>query len=235
MLTRIGLGSLAMLLGMIVISRCTATEPDRKAHGQVPHTATTAEGYAPQAGDLVLFRNKSFVMNLLGAAAFSARTTHAGIVVARPNGELAILETPAVGASVTFNDIRKRMDTYAGQIWIRSPHVPLTAEQSARLTAFAQAQEGKAYDLLGFFSLPVSWPVPIFKRQHGLVDDLTASRWICSSLAVSACSATGLIDADDVWPRGACADDLRDDLFLDLSAGWGPARPWRTDPNSRRE
>ncbi len=236
MFTRTWLGVLAVGSFLGLIGRCAATEPTSKPPMQFAQMSVPAsEGYAPQAGDLILFRNKNVVMNLLGALSFSSRTTHAAIVVARPNGQLALLETPVVAASVKFNDIRHRMESYSGQLWIRSPHVPLTAEQSAKLTAFAAAQEGKSYDVLGFLALPISLPVPLFNRQNGLEDDHKASRWFCSSLAVSACAVTGLIDANAVWPRGACADDLRDDLILDLSAGWRPAQPWRSEMKNRRE
>jgi hypothetical protein len=96
----------------------------------------------------------------------------------------------------------------------------LTADQLARLTAFACSQEGKPYDFCGLIMLPISYPLRITRSHCLTTEQLDPSRWFCSSLVVGACAAAGLLDPCVVKPTSTRPNDLRSDRILDLSQGW---------------
>ena len=182
------------------------------------------EVYVPQAGDIILFRNRNVFARAAYYLSLSGSTTHVGLVVARPDSTLTMLEAMP-GDPVLMPDLHKRIHEYhGGKISVRRRKVPLTAEQSARLNEFACAQVGKPFSLLGLLVPPVSLPFRVFS---GPLDthSLDRSRWICTSLVLRTCVAAGLICPDKVNPEGACASDLAGDFWIDLSCGWCPAVP----------
>ena len=176
------------------------------------------EVYVPQAGDLLLFRNRNILARAAYYITLSGSTTHVGLVVAKPDGSLTMLEAMP-GDPVIMGDLGKRMVEYTGQVSVRRRKAPLTTEESARLTAFACAQVGKPFHLLGLLVPPVSFPFRVLSRP---VDPtcLERSRWICTSLLLRTCISAGLICPDTINPEGACASDVATDFCLDLSCGW---------------
>jgi hypothetical protein len=188
---------------------------------------TEPEVYVPQAGDILVFRNSSICTRAAYYLTLSGSTTHVCLVVPRPDGTLSLLEaTP--GDPVVMGDLCSRIHGYRGRVGVRRRKVPLTAEQSARLTEFACAQVGKPFHLLGVVLPTVSFP---FRIISGPVDlhRLHRPKWICTSLVLRTCLAAGLICPDRIKPEGAVASDLVGDVFLDLSCGWYPAVPF-VDP-----
>lgn len=185
--------------------------------------------YQPSAGDVLLFRNDSIVMNALTACTLSVGTTHVGIVVKRRDDSFAILEIPHARARVQFREIHQRITTYPGQVAVRRPLRPLSEYQSANLTEFAYANLGKGYDLLGILALPFSLPIRLQNADDPLRQITEPSRWFCASLTVASCCIAGQLDPAVANPWGACADDLRGDLILDLSASYGPPVGLRAD------
>lgn len=184
--------------------------------------------YEPQPGDLILFQGKGIV-NVIFALGHSGGATHSGIVVARPDGTLGLLESAGVQYPVMISDIDSRHQQYSGRIWVRRRCVPLTPEQSKRLTEFACAQEGKPYDLLGVFIPPFGHPV----RKHRLkclTDEqlLNRPRWFCSELCMVALIEAGILDRCVVRPRMTDPRDLKTDRRLDLTeCGWEPPLRWK--------
>ena len=181
------------------------------------------EVYTPQAGDIILFRNRNVFARAAYYVSLSGGTTHVGLVVARPDGTLTLLEAMP-GDPVLMPELHRRIhDYHGGKLSVRRRKVPLTAEQSARLTEFACAQVGKPFHLFGLLLPPVSLPFRVF----GSLDPhhLDRSRWICTSLVLRTCVAAGLICPDKVNPEGACASDLAGDTWIDLSCGWYPPVP----------
>jgi hypothetical protein len=173
-----------------------------------------------RSGDLILFKTGNVVSNLLCHLVLCGGVTHTGIVVARPDGGLVLLETPTVGARVALSDIGPRLESYKGTVWVRRRCAALTPEQSHQLTAFAWTQAGKKYDYLGLFLMPVQLPVRIFCKRCPDPKAEQPSRWFCSSLVLAACAEAGLVDPCKVRPDGAAPVDFKLDLFLDLSHGW---------------
>jgi hypothetical protein len=112
----------------------------------------------------------------------------------------------------------------------------LTPEQSAALTCFALAQEGKKF-AVGRLALQIT----PFRCRLGLRHWLFArtcldrNRWICSENVVAAATVAGLLD-----PRVHCANamyprDLAYDEHYDLSAAYHEPVLWVAEPNPHIE
>src|SRR3954447_11766030 len=110
-----------------------------------------AEPYLPQPGDIMLRLDHSVFWRVTHALALAFDPNGSGIVFARPDGSLAVLEAgPNDTLWVGTPDLLPHLREYAaaGQVWIRRRRVPLTPEQSCRLTAFALVQDGKRFALI---------------------------------------------------------------------------------------
>jgi hypothetical protein len=189
--------------------------------------------YRPQPGDLLLYHLDDYktIFQLVGTGA----PMHAAIVFARPDGTPASLELTGPEfwlAKVRHVDIGPRLYSYPGAIMVRQPRAPLTAEQSAALTRFALAQEGKDFALgrLALQATPFRCRTGlrrlIFGRTH-----FDRSRWICSELVVAAAASAKVIDpavfpANAMYPR-----DLAYDETYNLSAAFQAPVLWV--PNSQ--
>src|SRR5207244_6837532 len=98
-----------------------------------------AQPYLPQPGDLMLVTDDSVFWKVTHDWALAFEPHGSGIVFARPDGSLALLES---GPNDTFwvrcLDLLPHLREYdaKGEIWIRKRITPLTPEQSCRLTEF---------------------------------------------------------------------------------------------------
>lgn len=186
----------------------------------------TADTYVPQVGDLIVFNvpsAKTVVFTLAG----SPCATHAAIVVARPDGSLGLFEAPGFKYSVMISDIPSRLNCSKGQVWVRRRKVPVTAEQSAALTAFACRQLGKPYDKVGLYFPTFATPTRWFTSRYITDAELDPPRWFCTSVVVGAGVAAGLLDRCKVRLKTVDPQDFKPDRFLDLSDGWHKPAPWR--------
>lgn len=183
-----------------------------------PTVEITKDYCGLEPGDLVIFQTSNIAWNVFGPLLLCGSASHAGIAVARPDGGVVILETPVIGAKVALLDPCPRIEEYKGRVWTRRRITPLTPEQSEKLTSFAWTQAGKKYDYLGLACLPVKMP---FRMLPGSSESgKHPSRFFCSELVLTACIEAGLIDGRKVHPGGAAPEDLRSDMYLDLSSGW---------------
>ena len=127
----------------------------------------------------------------------------------------------------------------AGRLWIRKRCVPLTPDQSCRLTEFALAQDGKRFALgrLGQQLTPFRSRGPIRTRFIGKPKGDRPS-WFCSELVSEACVAAGLINPEQTRPSATYPHDLffgRSynpylDHHLEINAGWHPPARWTDCP-----
>jgi hypothetical protein len=201
-----------------------------------------AEAYLPQPGDIMLRLDNSIFWRVTHYIAFAFDPNGSGIVFARPDGSLAVLEagpndTMWVGTPDMLPHLKEYAD--AGKLWIRKRCVPLTPEQSCRLTEFALAQDGKRFALgrLGQQLTPLRSRGPIRTRFIGKPKGDRAS-WFCSELVSEACVAAGLLDPERTRPSATYPHDLffgrSYNLFidhhLDVNAGWHPPARWADCP-----
>jgi hypothetical protein len=201
------------------------------------------ESYVPQPGDIFLATDESFWLRLGHAAVGGAGVHHSGLIFARPDGSLGLIEAGPFNELVTrvLDPYQHMYNHFAAgtRVWVRRRRIPLTPEQSARLTAFASRHEGKPFALaLGLsFMTPFSrrgvLRTPFVGRVHG-----DRPRYFCSELVVECLVAAGLVDAATARP----AATLPRDLFfgrsgnpylnrhLNMEPGWYPPARWLPGP-----
>ena len=114
------------------------------------HCKLKAEPYFPMPGDLLVYDNLSSFLHYAFKLVRSDRPIHAAIICERVDGTPAILEVgpnsrPHAFTKTYIIDVFPRLQTYSGVVMIRRPKRLLTPEQSAALTKFALASEGKEF------------------------------------------------------------------------------------------
>jgi hypothetical protein len=202
-----------------------------------------AEAYLPQPGDLMLRLDNSNFWRITHYMALAFDPNGSGIVVARPDGSLAVLEAgPNDTMWIRTLDLLPHLREYAdaGKVWIRKRRVPLTPEESARLTDFAMAQENKLFALqrLGVQLTPFRTRGPLRTWFVGKPHGGKRISYFCSELVCEACVAAGLLDAERTRPSATYPYDLffgRSwnpfiDGHLDINAGWYPPARWTYHP-----
>lgn len=198
-----------------------------------------AEPYVPQPGDIMLRLDHSTFWRVTHYMALAFDPNGSAIVFARPDGSLAILEAgPMDTMWVRTLDLLPHLKDYAdiGRVWIRRRRVPLTAEQSQRLTEFALAQDGKHFALfrLGVQLTPFRTRGPIRTYFVGCPHGGTRRSYFCSELVSEACVAAGLLDPERTRPSATYPRDLfygrSFNCFLaghlDINEGWYPPARW---------
>lgn len=188
--------------------------------------------YYPQAGDMLLYDYfnalHTFAFQMVGTGA----PVHSGMVFDRQDGSPAILDIAGprtLTAKVVLPDACPRMMEYKGAILVRRPCRPLTCEQSAALTHFAVAQEGKPFAIarLALQGTPFRpRTCTCFAATH-----LDRERWICSELVVAAATVAGLVDPHVHFANAILPGDLAYDDHCDLSGYFQEPALWIPDPH----
>jgi hypothetical protein len=169
--------------------------------------------YVPQPGDVMLATDNKFFWKLTHNLAGTGHPHHTGVVFARPDGSLAVLEAgPHDTIHINNLDWYPHFCEYEqkGRIWIRQRKVPLTPEQSCRLTEFALAQEGKFFALarLGKQLTVFRSRGPIRTEFMGQPHGPDRRSFYCSELAIEALVAAGAVDAEIARPAATYPRDL---------------------------
>jgi hypothetical protein len=201
-----------------------------------------AEPYLPQPGDIMLRLDHSIFWRVTHYMALACDPNGSGIVFARPDGGLAILEAgPNDTMYCRGMDMLPHLKEYAdaGMVWIRKRRIPLTPEQSCRLTEFAMKQNGKRFALLR-----LGVQLTIFRHRGPLrtwfVGKPCGDRksYFCSELVTEACCAAGLLDPERTRPSATYPRDLFYgtsfnpfiDRHLDVNLSWYPPARWTDKP-----
>jgi hypothetical protein len=183
-----------------------AFELDRELRGQPCP-------YAIQPGD-ICFALNSHVMSRIGHFISGAGTpNHSMIAFQHPNGYVAILEAgPQSRLVLEVNEAYKHLGTYEAEgsrVWVRRRKSPLTPEQSAELTRFCMAQDGKnfpALRLAGQLTLFRS-RTPVRGAYRGK-PDLDQRTYFCSELVLNSLVAGGVLDPEPLRPSATYPSDL---------------------------
>jgi hypothetical protein len=199
--------------------------------------------YYPQPGDIFVCTGRELWAKLGHKGAWSGAPQHSGIVFARPDGRLALLEG---GPNNTLNcralDLLTQLQRYAAheRVWIRQRCVPLTPCQFSALTAFALEADGKRFALVRmvgqFTPFRTRGPLRLYLigGPHG--DRVS---YFCAELVTEACVAAGLLNPATARPAAMYPRELffgrsRNpylDRHLDLSA-WAPPARWTLCPGT---
>jgi hypothetical protein len=199
-----------------------------------------ATAYVPQAGDIFLATDASFGARLTHVLAFSGPPQHSGIVFTQFDGTFAILEGgPHNTLRIRVNALLPHLQSYAivAKVYIRRRRVPLTCEQSARLTCFALAQDGKPFALVRSAGQLTSFrsrgPLKTYFMggPHG-----ERRSYFCSELVMEACAAAGLLNSTRTRPAATYPRDIffGDSLnpflhnYLDINCFWYPPARWES-------
>jgi hypothetical protein len=201
-----------------------------------------AEPYCPQPGDIVLSTDRKLFWRIMFRLAFTDHPHHSGIIFAKPDGSLGLLEA---GPHDTFYchvlDVLPHLHSYdiEGPVWIRRRRTPLTPEQSAKLTEWAMAQDGKRFALirLGGQLTPFRSRGPlrtwVVGGPHG-----DRRSYFCCELVMESCVVAGLLDPTTTRPAATYPRDVFFDQsinpyinkHLNMSPGWYPPARWTSHP-----
>jgi hypothetical protein len=199
-----------------------------------------AEPYVPQAGDIFLATDRAVWCRLGHLACGGRGVHHSGIVFAMPDGRLALIEAgPFNKKQIEVMDPFAHMGQHIALgdiVWVRRRRVPLTPEQSARLTAFLTPQIGKRFALWRMLAqvTPLKsrgWlRTPFLGKPHGP----NRVSYFCSEMVTESLVAAGLFDACTSRPSAMYPRDLfygrsfvpYIDRHLDMDGGWYPPARW---------
>jgi hypothetical protein len=199
-----------------------------------------AAPYDPQPGDIFMCTDFHFPFwNVTFTLALAGHPYHSGIVFRKPDGCLALLEAgPHDTFFVEALDLVPHMKSYEaeGPCWIRQRKVPLTCEESERLTAFALTQDKKRFALirLGAQLTPFRSRGPLRTYVMGRPKGINRRTFFCAELVMEACVYAGLLDAKTTRPAATYPRDfffdrsinLYNNKHLDLSPCWYPPARW---------
>jgi hypothetical protein len=201
------------------------------------------EPYVPQPGDLMLRMDSSLFWRVTHYLALAFDPNGSGIVFQRPDGTFAILEAgPNDTMWIRSLDLVPHLLEYEakGRVYIRRRCVPLTPEQSCKLTQFALAQEGKRFAFLrmGMQLTPIRARGPLRTYCLGKPRGGDLRKYFCSELVCETCVAAGLLDPERTRPAATYPHDLffgRSynpfiDKHLDINKYWYPPARWSSHP-----
>jgi hypothetical protein len=204
-----------------------------------------AEPYIAQPGDIFLATDRALWARAGHRMAGSGAPHHSGIVFARPDGRLAILEAgPYNSVVVETIDLLKHLSTHEGRgekVWIRRRKTPLTPEQCKCLTEWVLAQEGKPFAVLRLIAqvTPFRTRGPIRSYFCGGPQG-DRDKFFCSELVMETLGHVGLVDPattrpSATYPRDIFFDDSHNPYLkahLDLSPCWYPPARWTSCPGA---
>ena len=189
--------------------------------------------YSPREGDMVFFNDHSTKWGMLYKFVGSDAPYHVGLIFKKPDGRCAIVEA---GPNDTLHcrvlELAPRLHGWEHTLQIRGCKKMLTPEQSAEMTKWALAQDGKRYALgrLLLQATPVRCRAPLRKSLFGATYTDRDS-YLCAELVIAGGTVGGLFDpqlhkGNTIYPRDIIQDDIHDLSRLYHEAQiWLPQKP----------
>jgi hypothetical protein len=213
-----------------------------------------ARCYRPQPGDIVLMTNHTFFGKISHRVGLTAAPQHSGLVVARRDGQLVLLEadpyhTLRCQTTMLMPTLIRTAQTE--RVWIRARRTPLTEEQNRRLTEFAVAVEGRYYSVGKLLkqSTPFRHRGPLRTEYFGKPRAVSFSAdgstegvkrtYFCSELVLEALVAARAVDPTTIRPSATYPRDLfferSINRYLDEHlrlCDWDPPARWTRCPGT---
>lgn len=202
-----------------------------------------AHEYVPQAGDVVLYSFEGDLFWDIGFKfAFTGKPYHCGVVVRMPDNTLGILESgPDDSDTVRVLALTERLKFHhcnRGRVYIRQRKIPLTEEQSNRLTQFALSEYGKPFALWRMLGqvTPLRTRKPFKLECQGMPQGPHDDYW-CSECALESLVFAGLLDAETTRPAATYPREMFFDRspnpylkkHFSMACGWEPPARWVID------
>jgi len=190
-----------------------------------------AEVYSPQPGDVILLSDPTPFWTSLYRIALTGKPGHSAVVVRMADGRLGAFEAgynDTIWMRVT--PLEYRLNQYRGTLWVRQRLAPLSPEQDAFLTEFAEAARDRPY-ALGRFAIQITplrsrGPICTFfsGRPRGI-----GQRYHCAEAVLEALTYAGLVDAHTVRPAASYPQDLFYDQSRNIYINRHPplVREWK--------
>jgi hypothetical protein len=212
---------------------------DRPAFCEDNHRRGPVTPYKPQAGDLMFSADGSRFWLCMHHLAGTSHPTHSAIAFQRSDGTMAILEAgPHDTLRINTMDAIPHLRSYEeeGRVWIRRRAVPLSDDQSKKLTEFAEKQDGKRFAIcrLGQQLTILRMRGPVRTYWMGKPNGPERSSFYCAELVMEALVAAGAVDAETARPAATYPRDLFMDASLNpylnkhlkLAPCWDPPARW---------
>jgi hypothetical protein len=195
-----------------------------------------ADVYLPKSGDVMLLSDPAPLWTLLYRIALTGKPGHCAVVVRMADGRLGAFEAgynDTIWMRVT--PLEYRLNQYRGTLWVRQRLAPLSTEQDALLTEFAEAARDRRY-ALGRFAIQIT---PL--RSRGPICTFVSGRargigqcYHCAEAVLEGLTYAGLVDARTVRPAASYPQDLFYDLSRNfyinrhppLAGGWSAPQLW---------
>jgi len=200
--------------------------------------------YALQPGDICFAVNNNVFSRIGHQLSGAGLPNHSMIAFELPDGRLGILEAgPQSRLSLEVSEGYEHLRIYEaapGRLWVRRRKSPLTAEQSAALTRFCMAQDGKVFPALRLAGqlTPFRSRMPFKAEFAGRVDPCQ-NTYFCSELVLNALAVAGVLDPEPLRPGATYPSDMffsaSRNKWVDrgvklLHADWDPPARWTHDP-----
>ncbi len=201
-----------------------------------------AVAYVPQPGDVLLATDDNWFWALTHNLAFAFEPHNSAVIVQRCDGSLGVLEAgPNDTTHVRILPLLPHLKEYAdkGPVYIRKRKTPLTPDQCAALTAFAERQNGKMFALVRLAGqlTPLRSRGPlrtyVMGKSHG-----DRCGYYCAELVCESLIAAGALDPETTRPCATYPHDLFFDQsynayishHLPLVNDWCPPARWLDHP-----
>ena len=238
--------SISLALAVIMVGMADAQNSDKSIGSFLYEPSYTmdcslrgeARAYLPQPGDILLATDSNKFWKVTHDLAFAFEPHNSAIVVQRCDGTLGVLEAgPNDTIWIDISPLLPHLQKYSdkGPVWIRKRKSPLTAEQNACLTEWAERQVGKRF-ALGRLAVQLTpfrdrgpFRTAFMGKPHG-----DRNSFFCSELVVETCVTVGLIDAKTARPSATYPHDLFFDhshnryinKHVPLVCDWEPPARW---------
>lgn len=202
-----------------------------------------ATPYEPQPGDIIFSADNSDFWLLMHKLAGTSHPTHSMVAFRRTDGTMAILEAgPHDTLHCRTMDAIPHLRSYEveGRVWVRRRTVPLTEEESCKLTKFAMQADGKQFAIirLGQQLTPLRMRGPIRTYFVGKPRGEFRLGYYCAELVMESLVAAGALDAKTTRPSATYPRDIFMDAspnpYLDkhlkLAPYWDPPARWTSCP-----